>query len=256
MKCKLTTMVAATIATMTLTAEAAITINEGDIFALDPVAVEFGAVRFKDFANGDGPQGNLYLSDRVETLGQNPSSVDGRARVQGSPLWVSGDSAQPFSFEYRPTAGLTDLIVASAANMPSSVSREIDDPTVPVNFISLAIFNRPAPDVATPDSITLNLTDLNGNALSPGSLNLSSSASSTVSSFHWYISDPSLLANGFVLSGSILLSTGVERNENDRIEISFGNTAVPEPSTYLAAALLMLPFGASTLRFIRKRKSA
>jgi hypothetical protein len=31
---------------------------------------------------------------------------------------------------------------------------------------------------------------------------------------------------------------------------------VPEPSTYVAAALLLLPFGASTLRILRKKSEA
>jgi hypothetical protein len=33
-------------------------------------------------------------------------------------------------------------------------------------------------------------------------------------------------------------------------------TAVPEPTTMIAGALLLLPFGASTLRFMRKNRAA
>ena len=32
--------------------------------------------------------------------------------------------------------------------------------------------------------------------------------------------------------------------------------AVPEPSTYIAGALLLLPFGASTVRHFRKKRTA
>ena len=34
------------------------------------------------------------------------------------------------------------------------------------------------------------------------------------------------------------------------------DTAVPEPSTYVAGALLLLPFGMSTIRSLRKNKAA
>lgn len=36
----------------------------------------------------------------------------------------------------------------------------------------------------------------------------------------------------------------------------WSNTAVPEPSTYIAGALLLLPFGASTLRVLRNKRAA
>jgi hypothetical protein len=39
-------------------------------------------------------------------------------------------------------------------------------------------------------------------------------------------------------------------------EVFFGVTPVPEPTTMIAGALLLLPFGASTLRFVRKKRAA
>jgi hypothetical protein len=38
--------------------------------------------------------------------------------------------------------------------------------------------------------------------------------------------------------------------------IDIGGVAVPEPTTMIAGALLLLPFGMSTVRFIRKRRTA
>jgi hypothetical protein len=35
-----------------------------------------------------------------------------------------------------------------------------------------------------------------------------------------------------------------------------GVSAVPEPTTMIAGALLLLPFGASTLRILRKKQTA
>ena len=40
------------------------------------------------------------------------------------------------------------------------------------------------------------------------------------------------------------------------IKTGFATTAVPEPSTYIAGALLLLPFGASTIRMLRKNRTA
>ncbi|MGC3961034.1 MAG: hypothetical protein QM813_24815 [Verrucomicrobiota bacterium] len=37
---------------------------------------------------------------------------------------------------------------------------------------------------------------------------------------------------------------------------NWSNTPVPEPSTYVAGALLLLPFGAHTLRVLRKNCAA
>lgn len=39
-------------------------------------------------------------------------------------------------------------------------------------------------------------------------------------------------------------------------EFMFNTTPIPEPSTLIAGALLLLPFGASTVRFMRKNKTA
>jgi hypothetical protein len=41
-----------------------------------------------------------------------------------------------------------------------------------------------------------------------------------------------------------------------QIEQSFEETAVPEPTTIIAGALLLLPFGASTVRILRKNRTA
>jgi hypothetical protein len=41
-----------------------------------------------------------------------------------------------------------------------------------------------------------------------------------------------------------------------RVEMTGQATPVPEPSTVIAGALLLLPFGASTMRILRNRKSA
>lgn len=252
MKTNAAILVAATLIGSAWTASAALAVSSGNIHALNPTTTDYGAVRFKDFTNtkDGGDAGNLYLANTGGQLGSGPNS-DGRSRVQASPHWTAGTS-HAFTFEYRPVAGATDLILAKAANMSTAAQRVIDDPAASVNFISFWIHNTPLSDVVSPDTLTLRLTDLDGNALTPPDLVVGSPGGD----YHWYLTDSTLLGNGFILSGSIILSTGVDSGEADKIDIAFGNTPVPEPSTVIAGALLLLPFGASTLRKMRKARAA
>jgi hypothetical protein len=55
-------------------------------------------------------------------------------------------------------------------------------------------------------------------------------------------------------SGLLDLVTAPDGNDFAVDDISL--TAVPEPTTMIAGALLLLPFGASTLRMLRKRRAA
>jgi hypothetical protein len=233
------------IAASALTASAGpITINTGSIVTVDPTATSYGAVRFKDFTNtkdGYRSSQNLYLQNNAGSLG-SPTGTDGRARAQSGaddgPLWAVGSNS--FSFEYRPIDGVTDLILAAAGNLPSGqpmttpLSRVINDPAAPVNYISFWIHNTPLNDVVTPDTITLNLFDLDGNALTPPSLVVGAPGGD----FNWYLTDPSLLANGFVLTGTINLSTGVDAGEADKIDIAFGHANVSVPDGGVTLALL------------------
>ena len=177
-------------------AEAAITVNSGDIYVVDPTATDYGAVRFKDFINaGDGGRGqNLYLQNNSSSLGSGTGS-DGRARVNGDPLWTVG-ATNLFKFEYRPVAGATDLILSGATDRMMNValtdlrySRIIDDPAYAVNYISFYIQSN---EGATPttDNITVNLTDLDGNPLSPSALSFGYPPGGSAK---WYLTDPTCL---------------------------------------------------------------
>jgi hypothetical protein len=58
-----------------------------------------------------------------------------------------------------------------------------------------------------------------------------------------------LLPNGSV-------TTLVADTENSDMNVQVFGTPVPEPTTMIAGALLLLPFGASTLRLLRKNRKA
>lgn len=233
------------------TASATITVTSGDIYSVDPNATGYGAVRFKDFANTElGRSGNIYLQDKQSNLGS------GTGRVEGDPLWtVSPASPAPainnsFTFEYRPVAGATDLVVAGATDRSTpGFQRVINDPQKTVNFISF-LFQNNERTPATADTIVLNLTDLDGQSLTPGSVSWGYQPGGITK---FYLTDPSLLANGFVLSGNIQLFGSLDKGETDKVEIEFGNfTPVPEPSTYLAGALLALPVLLNGVRKLRR----
>jgi hypothetical protein len=60
-------------------------------------------------------------------------------------------------------------------------------------------------------------------------------------------------AQGLEAAAHIFVSTGDGNNGNPATGFA---SAVPEPTTMVAGALLLLPFGASTMRFIRKNRTA
>jgi hypothetical protein len=69
---------------------------------------------------------------------------------------------------------------------------------------------------------------------------------------------PTVGASGVLTITESDLSTVNTSGEVDMngLQIVSGVAAVPEPTTVIAGALMLLPFGASTLRILRKRQSA
>jgi hypothetical protein len=130
-------------------------------------------------------------------------------------------------------------------------SRVIGDPLNTVNFISLYIQSNEG-NPPTTDNITVNLTDLDGQALMPGSVSFGYPPGGNAS---WYLTDPSLLANGFILSGNVVLTGTIERTESDKVQIAFGNSSVsgsapvPEPLTMASAFFAIGGLGG----YIRRR---
>lgn len=232
----------------------AIPVVSGDIAVLDPSATEYGAVRFKDFINtADGLRGqNLYLQNNSSSLG-NATGSDGRARVNGDPLWTVGGVANAFWFEYRPVAGATDLILSGATDRSSpGFSRVIDDPLLLVNYISFYLQSNEG-TTPTTDSITLNLTDLDSNPLLPGALTWGYPPGGVAK---WYLSDPSLLANGFILQGNIVLSGTIERGESDKVQIAFGHSPVLNRVPDGGSMLAMLGTALAGLAGLRRKLGA
>jgi hypothetical protein len=66
--------------------------------------------------------------------------------------------------------------------------------------------------------------------------------------FHGYVTSPGEYFTGFNVSADQFGSYAPVMTH-----VTLGNVAVPEPTTMIAGALLLLPFGASALRSLRKR---
>ncbi len=57
-------------------------------------------------------------------------------------------------------------------------------------------------------------------------------------------------------TGFLLIPTPEAQHSLNAQEVFYSGTPVPEPTTLIAGALLLLPFGASTLRLLRRRRAA
>jgi len=65
------------------------------------------------------------------------------------------------------------------------------------------------------------------------------------------------LGNGYILRDSLYVSSGgTQTTPGAGQDMIWNLTPVPEPTTMIAGALLLLPFGASTIRFMRKNRKA
>jgi hypothetical protein len=103
----------------------------------------------------------------------------------------------------------------------------------------------------TPGTITLN-----GESVALGGVNFGNNLEYTISATD-YGSDTGVIAEADTMLGSLPSLTA----EADLMAIVSTNgqsyvIAVPEPTTLMAGGLLLLPFGASALRIVRRRKNA
>ncbi len=164
----------------------------------------------------------------------------------GSPLFnytIASSTAQSTDLPH----GLIGVIPAGNGTPAMSVNSSLDD--IIVTFTSGNV---------TAVGGQFFLTDLPGK-IEAGNVkvNLSDGSSATFASIP-------LGFNGFVTSasGPVITSLVVHSDVqviNDgfaTVDHFYAGAAVPEPTTMIAGALLLLPFGASTLRMLRKNRAA
>ena len=101
--------------------------------------------------------------------------------------------------------------------------------------------------------------ELGGTLWSAPTSQMGSGAHSTLSYYNGYLSSlthPGLtspLYTGNILEGQ---GIGAGASSGQSQEFFMLGTPIPEPTTMIAGALLLLPFGASTLRFLRRGRVA
>jgi hypothetical protein len=194
---------------------------------------------------------NNPKGDWTAFLGDNTSAQAVRSACGASGFsWRRG--AQNFTFTWNPNAADQEAL-AVGRHAPLTHATTFNNP---INYVQLSLFA----NNGTSDSFSvtgLTVTSLHGRAtyLAPSTLSIVGGEGSQNS----MILDVSgLLAGGFRLSGTLNLnnpSGHCRADENDKFVVSLGNAAVPEPTTMIAGALLLLPLGASTLRLLRKNRA-
>lgn len=239
-------MAAAAVACSVASAQAAITVTSGEF---DPSATLTGSVRFRNLNNsGNSSVREIYLANIPSELDNGATRTEQNYGWNTPPdyfrfIWDKpGDQIQAivspdndFSDNDNTTVSRTAFTNPTAANEP--------------NYIRVL-----AVDGGNVDGIQITLTSLDGNPLAGANL------VGTASGAYLSITDPTLLKDGFILSGSVQWNTANNNTpsseDRDKYEISFGyspNVVVPEPSTYIAGALVGLPLLISTFRHLRKK---
>jgi hypothetical protein len=237
MKTNIAILAAVTMIASAWTAGASLSFTSG----YDTGASNEGGVRYRNFQPYNGG-GTTYEGTH---LGSGSGYVQQTAGSYSNPNWLA---SQTFTFAYDATAGTLSSTVGSNPTLTYTYATAPSD----INYLQLLI----TPDnnaVVTLTGLQLNGVDLSGaNGNDYGKTTLNGTG-------NWYLADNSLMS-GFTLTGSInwnQVSSGSQ--ESAKIEFDLGNSAlapVPEPTTMLAGALLLLPFGASTLRMLRKARAA
>ena len=204
----------------------------------DAAASNEGGVRYRNFGANAGA-GTTYEGTHLGS---------GSGYVQQTAAWQSGGEA--FTFTYDATAGTLSSTVDSQSALVYTFATKPTD----INYLKL-FMNSDGAAVVTLTGLKLNGVALNsganGNSYGFGTLN---------GTGNWYVADNSLMA-GFTLTGTINWN-GVNTTsgqEAPKIEFDLGHSAlapVPEPTTMIAGALLLLPFGASAFRKMRKARAA
>jgi hypothetical protein len=161
--------------------------------------------------------------------------------VLSSPRSYSGGSG-PFSYDISSSSGYL-YGVLPGGNPAMSTGFDSDILTVSftsgnVTAVGGLFFLTDDPGAATSGTVKVDLSDSTSQTFAAGS-------------FRGFVTS----AGGPVITSLSLdsLTTGAYPTLD---HLYAGTTPVPEPTTMIAGALLLLPFGASTFRFFRKNRTA
>jgi hypothetical protein len=169
----------------------------------------------------------------------------------------------PVNNELRTQVNNNPVLVFSASTAQTSASGTPSGPPGPgftpndVNYLRMRIQEGNSGSTVTVNNLTI--TPLGNGALALGTSYSSPGPESSPNFADWYLAD-NALKNGFTLTGVISLTGAFSSSqEASKIDFYLGNSAtaaVPEPSTYIAGALLLIPFAGGAIRSLRTRKQS
>jgi hypothetical protein len=257
MKFRIATITAAAMLAGAWTGSAALTVVNGELAGPTDWLAD---VRLRNFNSTISDYEMMVNASPTRGVGQN--QVNGQ--VPGPYAWADWAENNAFTITYDPLAnagaglvslrlvGSGDRQLGTTGGYDVTISRAPDAVAGAVNYINFQLWDR----VNFPTFSSLMISSLDGNNL--GSFLLPAAGIGS-----WSILDPlgATLNNGFVLQGSFVLNLAnvAEGKEGDKLIWAIGNNPnvpVPEPSTYIAGALLLLPFAASTISKLRKNRTA
>lgn len=201
----------------------------------DPTATYAGRVRYRN------------LNSNWEVALGTPVNVGANVIPPAQFAYLNSYSGlDAVSYGYNPNNPNEETTVSGTTTPPVNLQYDLGVQPL-VNYLQIYLKNGSASANIEYNNVTLTVGTTVytlGNFGSPSANN------------SYYISGVDL-TSGFTLEGT-LLRTGTfsTSSETDKLEISLGSVAVPEPTTMIAGALLLLPFGASMLRKMRKVRAA
>ena len=185
---------------------------------------------------------------------------------------ASGDPGAAVALDLSSQVGVTLVSPISAATFSATLTSRVfqeslgDNPLGGYTFVYTLANTGPSTDdevarLSIDNWMNLPASGVAGNSASAGAI-LSTfatrSGNGNVIGFNWYSPDlaPGSFAEVFIRTSMQYMTTASATVQDGSSVTGIPTYAVPEPSTVLAGALLLLPFGASTIRFLRKSRTA
>lgn len=184
---------------------------------------------------------------------------------------ASGDPGAAVPLDLSSQVGVTLVSPIAGATFSASLTSRVfqesllDNPLGGYTFVyTLANLGSSADEVARlsiDNWMNLPATAVAGNSAAAGAIlstQATRSGNGNVIGFNWYSPDlaPGSFAEVFIRTSLQYVTIASGTVQDGSAVTGIPTYAVPEPTTVLAGALLLLPFGASTIRFLRKSRTA
>jgi hypothetical protein len=203
--------------------------------------------------SGSIPTFNTVCTDIGATVYLGYSYVYSSPTVFGNqdgilPSWGSGNAGIPLDTPW------TSLTSVQQANATAAINAAADIFYHHQGVLTTgSTSDRAALQLAVWEALYDTTAGSTAYGLGGGRFSVSSGDSSAISEAALWLSQVNVNAK---YAGYLLIPSPENQNGTYNQEMLYNVTPVPEPTTMIAGALLLLPFGASTLRILRKSRAA